>query len=213
MVKCTGISLINVVWPFWVWKDTHVPFISSLTWFITFSIKQVLDEDQKVRNEFLWKNILIPDEEVFRVLDQFDLSWRIVNGFPRTLKQVDYLKRKYNNSLLIILNSETSLIRQRLNNRLICCQCWKVYNKELDGVDIWDKCNKWDSCSWLLIQRPEDYLENIKRRLWVYKEIILPAINYSATIFRTVRIDLNNGTILENQKIIRKKLFDENLLI
>ncbi|MDR1987410.1 MAG: hypothetical protein LBQ24_01215 [Candidatus Peribacteria bacterium] len=47
----------------------------------------------------------------------------------------------------------------------------------------------------------------------MYKEIILPAINYSATIFRTVRIDLNNGTILENQKIIRKKLFDENLLI
>jgi len=68
--------------------------------------------------------ILVPDPDLFRLLQpKFDISMdNLLDGFPRTKPQVEWLLDKYSTKFVIktvYLNIPESIMMQRIKNRLI----------------------------------------------------------------------------------------------
>ena len=134
----------------------------------------------KIMKAYSEKGELVPDEIIIDMLAK-RLSKPdaqrgfILDGFPRTLKQAEYLEKISGVDLVINLNVPDEIIIQRLSNRLICKRCGAIYNRltlkpKVDGI-----CDK---CGGELYQREDDRPEVIQERLNVYRRDTEPLIEY-----------------------------------
>ena len=128
---------------------------------------------------------LVPDDfmnDFFaHALDNFELKdGFILNGFPRTIKQAEFLdeylkKRNASIDLVLFLNTDFDTLVKRLSGRRICRNCGAVYNvffspPKKDGI-----C---DVCGGELIQREDDKVDAVKTRISVYLEDTEPLLDF-----------------------------------
>ena len=95
----------------------------------------------------------------------------IFDGYPRTIKQAEYLndileKIEKNINNVISIEVDEDVIITRLSNRRVCLKCGAVYNMITDPPPENGECRK---CGGEVILRDDDREETIRKRLDVYK--------------------------------------------
>lgn len=132
---------------------------------------------------------LVPDELICDVImDRIDSSEAhegfLLDGFPRTVRQAEVLDegmksrgRKLTAALLITAPDEEVI--RRLSGRRICVKNQHLYHLEFDPPKREGVCDQDGS---RLIQRKDDEVETIKRRLATYHEETEPAVEWYAKV-------------------------------
>lgn len=135
--------------------------------------------------EYVKSGELVPDIIVFQLvkerLKQDDVQTGFIfDGFPRNLKQAEFLGgvlTELNMPIQRVVNidvDEDELVR-RLSSRRICRTCGKVYNLITSPPKVMDVC---DEDGGELYQRADDEKEVVKNRLEVYHNSTKPLIEY-----------------------------------
>ena len=130
--------------------------------------------------EFMDKGELVPDEVVIemvkkRIAEPDCKNGFILDGFPRTIKQAEMLKKILPIDIVINIDVPDEIVIQRLCSRVICKNCGQIFNlisllPKQQGI-----C---DSCGGELYQRDDDKEEVIQNRLNIYKEQTQPLIDF-----------------------------------
>jgi adenylate kinase len=120
----------------------------------------------------------------------------ILDGFPRTIQQAEALAKllkSMNTPLNYVVNMAVPVeeIVRRLNGRLTCQNCGRMFNLMLDPPKTSGRC---DCCGGLLTQRVDDRIDTVHERLEVYRQSTQPLIEYYSARGLLITID-GTGTI------------------
>lgn len=103
----------------------------------------------------------------------------ILDGYPRTLHQVQYLQSLFDRDKARILSIgvmvDDKVLIQRLSSRWTCPKCGKMFNSAIDPSKMGGRCNE---CNAELIQRKDDKADVIAERLQVYHTTTQPLIQH-----------------------------------
>lgn len=100
----------------------------------------------------------------------------ILDGFPRTVAQIEILDRVlatlevHLDRVFVLVAPENEIVR-RLTGRRICPQCGAVYHVESHPPKAPGVC---DACGSAVVQRPDDSEEVIRKRLEVFRAETVP---------------------------------------
>ncbi|MFH0734405.1 MAG: adenylate kinase [bacterium] len=161
--------------------------------------------------EIVEKGELVPDDVVAGIVNDVlqDPKCKkgfILDGFPRTLAQAEILqpilqKLKILKPNIISLDAEDNVIIERLSQRRLCTTCKNIVsNKEIIKENTCPKCGSVGT----LIQRKDDDVEVIKRRVEVFHNSTAPVFEFYKSIAKVIIID---GTL--PIKEVTEKLFQE----
>lgn len=136
--------------------------------------KQYMDQGQ-----------LVPDELVVaivkdRLADPDCAKGALLDGFPRTVAQADFLEKALPETgikidkVLSIEVDEEELI-ERLTGRRVCSECGANFHLKFKPPKVRNVC---DLCGGDLYQRDDDTFETVKERLEVYRKQTEPLIAY-----------------------------------
>ncbi|HZT70260.1 MAG TPA: adenylate kinase [Terriglobia bacterium] len=131
------------------------------------------------------KGELVPDDVISPIVEE-RLSrpdcrnGAILDGFPRTIAQAEFLDRILKRTglgepLVLNLQVETDSIIRRLTGRRTCSTCGEIYNIHVNPPRQDEVCDK-DGGK--LIQRADDNEDAIRIRLKAYEQDTLPLIDY-----------------------------------
>jgi adenylate kinase len=130
---------------------------------------------------------LVPDSLIMGIMEQRlqepdCQKGFLLDGFPRTISQADSLAalmKKINVKLDLVASIEVprDVILDRLTTRRTCsnASCQEIYNIKSNPPAPGDKCKK---CGSPTIQRADETVEAISKRLDVYNEKTAPLIGY-----------------------------------
>lgn len=130
--------------------------------------------------QFINDGKLVPDEVVIGIiknrLQKSDCrAGFILDGFPRTLPQVEALKKITPIDHVIYLKGKEEELIRRLEGRRTCSQCAKMYHVSFTPPKKESVC---DDCGGDLIQRKDDHRETIAKRLQEYDRLTKPLLEY-----------------------------------
>ena len=154
---------------------------------------------------------LVPDDLIIdmmcKAIDRSPKAGYVLDGFPRTLKQARALDKALaaaGSPLDGVINLEVddALIADRMSGRQSCPKCGAVYHVRnlkpgTDGV-----C---DHDGTALVQRPDDDLGVVKKRLMTYHEQTKPLIGYYQKQGILHNIEANDGVDAVD-KVLRRLL-------
>ncbi len=130
---------------------------------------------------------LVPDSLIMGIMEQRlqepdCKKGFLLDGFPRTISQADSLDallKRINVKLDLVASIEVprDVILDRLTTRRTCsnASCQEIYNIKSNPPAPGDKCKK---CGSPTIQRADETVEAISKRLDVYNEKTAPLIGY-----------------------------------
>lgn len=129
----------------------------------------------------------------------------IIDGYPRGVLSAKLLKDILKIDAVIKLDLDEAEIKNRVLNRLRCCDCAKTFNKSIYKLE---KC---DNCGGELIKRNDDTLETLNKRLKVYNEQTLPVFAcYDSSMIYSIDVNcsLEQGykKIDKLMKLLQKKI-------
>jgi adenylate kinase len=136
---------------------------------------------------FMDRGDLVPDSLIMGIMEQRlqepdCQKGFLLDGFPRTISQadsLDALMKKINVKLDLVASIEVprDVILDRLTTRRTCsnASCQEIYNIKSNPPAPGDKCKK---CGSPTIQRADETVEAISKRLDVYNEKTAPLIGY-----------------------------------
>lgn len=121
---------------------------------------------------------LVPDEIVEEVvrnrLETHDWNFGfILDGFPRSLSQAQFLLESYNIDAVIHIAVPDEVVFERMLSRRLCAGCGLDYNLIHHRPAVAETC---DVCKSRLQARPDDTPEAIRRRLAEYHEKTEPIL-------------------------------------
>lgn len=163
-----------------IMENYNIPYISTGDIFreniknntpLGLKVKTILNEGKLVSDELV--NEVVFDK--IKNLDNF-----VIDGYPRTIKQAKTFENFINNLnrkldvVFYIFVSEESIIK-RLTGRRICPKCGKIYNIYFDKPKKDEIC---DLDRENLIQREDDKLEIVRKRIDEFKQNTEPLIDY-----------------------------------
>jgi len=130
-------------------------------------------------------------------------SW-LLDGYPRNLKQAEFLDEITNVDLFLLLDVSRDIITKRILGRYSCKDCGEIYNKytlppKTEG--ICDKCG----AEIKFEQRSDDNEETLKNRLDAYEKNAKPIIKYYKKKKLMRKINAEN-TLELTEKDIKKIL-------
>lgn len=133
-------------------------------------------------NSYMLKGKLVPDDLVNKIVKSELLTYGpkqsyILDGYPRTIEQAEFLSTITDIDCAIYLDVQESVLEKRLTGRRICSQCKKIYNIYFSPPKNEGIC---DNDNALLNQRKDDDASVIKQRLDQYRESTMPLIDYYA---------------------------------
>ena len=142
------------------------------------------------------KGELVSDELVCRMVasrltDADALAGFILDGFPRTVQQAEWLGKHLSEvqggiqPVVIQLAVEYNQLLQRLTGRRSCPSCGRIYNVHTQPPKVEGVC---DADGTALITRKDDRDEVIAERLKTYEAQTLPLVGYYAAQKRLVVI-------------------------
>ncbi|MEM0243186.1 MAG: nucleoside monophosphate kinase [Candidatus Aenigmatarchaeota archaeon] len=183
-------------------------------------IKNQSELGKKVEN-YLKQGLLVPDEIVIeivkKIIDEKKDNF-ILDGFPRTIKQAEWLIGYTKIDAVIKINVHDEILIEKISARRICSNpnCDGNYNianidKLIDGIHyklppllpkndmVCDKCGS------KLIQRDDDKPEIIKERLKVYYQQTKPVEDYlRSNGIRFIEVWMNREPSLVVEEILEK---------
>jgi adenylate kinase len=135
--------------------------------------------------EYLDNGELVPDELTVEIvkdrLGNDDCAkGYILDGFPRTIPQAEYLDKvlsEMNTSidLALLIDVKDEDIITRMSGRRVCTNCGATYNIVFNPPKVEGIC---DSCNSEVIQRADDSAETVLNRLETYHKQTQPLIDY-----------------------------------
>lgn len=128
---------------------------------------------------------LVPDEIVFETVKEVlsheasEKGW-LLDGYPRNKNQAklldDFLKSRGEElDYAVYLYAAPDVLINRLTNRRVCSNCNAIYNLVNNPPKQKGICNK---CGGTLIQREDDKVETIKRRIEIFEKEFKPLEEY-----------------------------------
>src|SRR5512136_590233 len=135
----------------------------------------------------------------------------ILDGFPRTIPQAEALKTlmaslKIKLDFVVNLEVPRDVILDRLTTRRTCSNpsCQEIYNVKSNPPAPGDKCKK---CGSPVVQRADETVEAISKRLDVYNEKTAPLIGYydKKGMLLTIRETSSDGVVNAIKKGIAAK--------
>lgn len=155
---------------------------------------------------------LVSDEIVLKIirerLKQSDTeAGFVLDGFPRNVKQAEALDRQLEKlaqplDVAVLLEIDADVLLQRLNGRLTCPECGRVYNIYTHPPKIEGQCDHDGS---ELIQRGDDKQSTIENRLRVYQAQTEPVVDLYAAEEKLLKVEAE-GEIEEVSRRIRSAL-------
>ncbi|MEM5820788.1 MAG: nucleoside monophosphate kinase [Candidatus Aenigmatarchaeota archaeon] len=156
-------------------------------------IKNQTELGKKVES-YVKQGLLVPDEIVIevvkKILDEKKDNY-ILDGFPRTVKQAEWLLKYTKIDAVIKINIHDEILIEKISGRRICSnpKCDGNYNvvfidKTVEGVRYYlpailpKNDMKCDKCGSPLIQRDDDKPEVVRERLKVYYQQSRPVEEY-----------------------------------
>lgn len=160
-------------------KGTRASILSEALNIPHISTGEILREVSKKNKSLadkLAKGELISDETITELLKQRVMKEDckkgfILDGYPRTRKQIDLLNKMLDSlnrkiTKVIELTAPEDLVYKRILERKECEKCGKMY-----GIDFPPKFeNKCDDCGGKLTVREDDTKETLKLRIETYKK-------------------------------------------
>jgi len=164
-------------------EKLSIPHISTGDIFRS-NIKNGTELGKKAK-EYIDRGALVPDEVTIGIvkgrLQQPDCSKGfILDGFPRTIPQAEYLDEALNDMdtsidrVIDIHVSDSNIIR-RLSGRRVCTSCGATYHLYNHPTRMEGIC---DSCGSTVVQRDDDKEETVIKRLKTYHDQTEPLIEY-----------------------------------
>lgn len=145
--------------------------------------------------EYMGQGLLVPDAIMLGLireeLEELEGAGWILDGFPRTLPQAEALTelleaRGIELDMVLLVDVPPEAIVQRLTSRRVCSQCKAVYNLAMLPAGQAERCPK---CGGMLITRPDDTEETVRRRLAVYEEQTAPVLDFYRRSVGVTEID------------------------
>ncbi|MCM2326143.1 MAG: adenylate kinase [Candidatus Woesearchaeota archaeon] len=159
-------------------KKLHIPHISTGDIFRE-NIKNQTELGKKA-SEYMNEGLLVPDEVTNdmlkeRISRQDCKIGYVLDGYPRTIAQADFLSKisKIDRVINFMLADEE--IIKRISGRRTCKTCGTPYNIEFMRPKKTGICDK---CLTPLVQRDDEKPEIVKKRLEVYEAQTAPLIEY-----------------------------------
>lgn len=172
-----GTQAANIV------KEYSIPHISTGDIFRK-NIKEGTDLGIKAK-EYMDKGLLVPDELVVaivkdRLTEDDCKKGFLLDGFPRTINQADALDKEltdlgYKLDKVINIDVDKEELIERAVGRRVCKDCGATYHIKFNAPKVENTC---DVCGGELIQRKDDTLETVSKRIEVYLEQTQPLIDY-----------------------------------
>lgn len=121
----------------------------------------------------------------------------VLDGFPRTINQVNLFKKELGRDVDCVIDFaiSTEKLIDRLANRFSCSSCGELYNDVFKKLKVDGVC---DSCGGKeFTRREDDNVEVISERINVYKNQTEPLKTYfnEKKILHSVQADLDIDTI------------------
>jgi adenylate kinase len=139
--------------------------------------------------EFMDAGQLLPDDIMLGVIDErlarpdVQASGFLLDGYPRNVDQAKTLADLTPIDVALHLGVPEEVVLERISSRRVCQDCGRIHNAaELDGAST---C---EACGGTLVQRDDDKPEAIARRLEIYREQTMPAIEWFAGMGRLVEV-------------------------
>lgn len=164
-------------------------------------------------NTYISQGKLVPDELTIKILSkeiekpEYQNGF-LLDGFPRTENQAKFLdkllaEKKLNLDYIINLHLNENIIKERLTGRLFCPNCQTTYHKINMPPKVAGICDK---CQTSLIQREDDKIEKIEKRLEVAQEQTIPVLEYYNE--KLITIDTNQKSSTEVFNLIKEVIND-----
>jgi len=135
--------------------------------------------------EYIDKGELVPDEITVEIVknrlgNQDCAKGYILDGFPRTIPQAEYLdnilnEMNINLDLALLIDVKDEDILERMSGRRVCTNCGMTYNIVFNPTKVEGIC---DVCNSPVIQRADDAHETVLSRLETYHKQTQPLIKY-----------------------------------
>ncbi|MFW6026147.1 MAG: adenylate kinase family protein [Candidatus Woesearchaeota archaeon] len=142
--------------------------------------RKELDEETdlgKELNKYMSKGELVPDKLVDKVIFNYVEKYKDkkldFDGFPRTVKQLKELEKRYPIDKVLVLEVNDETIIERLSKRRVCPNCGRTYHLITKKPKNEGIC---DNCGHKLIHRKDDKPETIQNRLDQYNENTIPVL-------------------------------------
>jgi adenylate kinase len=118
----------------------------------------------------------------------------ILDGFPRTLPQAEYLKNIINDDYEVIyLSIPEDIAMKRALGRITCPKCGRSYNIyfEQEKPSVENVCN---NCHSPLEKRKDDNEESFKERFQTYLMKTSPLLKYYENLNKLKEVDVNKDS-------------------
>ena len=134
------------------------------------------------------KGQLVPDEVTNEIVElrlkEADCKdGYLLDGFPRNIMQAEALEKMCAPDKVINLDVDLKALADRLTGRRVCAKCGESYHISTKKDNI---CTR---CGGELIQRADDTLETVNKRLSVYEQSTAPLIEYYENKGKLLRVD------------------------
>jgi adenylate kinase len=175
-----------------VGKGTHADILANdlkIKHYSTGDIFREILKESSPLSEKLGKYVnsgeLVPDEIVFETVQEVlsggesENGW-LLDGYPRNRKQAELLDsylRSGGEELdwAVYLYAPDEVLIKRLTNRRVCSDCGAIYNLVNSPPKVDNICDK---CGGNLVQREDDNIETIKRRISIFEKEFEPLEKY-----------------------------------
>ena len=134
---------------------------------------------------YMDKGGLVPDEVVIGLIAERTKAADcqpgfILDGFPRTIPQAEALDKMLEASgrkvdRAVLFNIDDSELVSRLSGRRTCLKCGSMYHIQTTRPKVEGVC---DQCGSALVQRDDDQIAVIQKRLQVYHQQTSPLVQY-----------------------------------
>ncbi|MBC8482057.1 MAG: adenylate kinase [Planctomycetes bacterium] len=138
----------------------------------------------KKAQDYMDSGRLVPDELIVKMMAVAIAAAPeggfVLDGFPRTVNQAVELDKSLDSAGLKIdavlnLIIDDNDVASRMTGRRSCPECGAVYHVANLKPEVEGKCDK---CKADLVQRPDDTLEVVQKRLGTYHEQTEPVVGY-----------------------------------
>ncbi len=184
-------------------KGTQAEIVSKSLNIPTISTGDMIREALKTGTEmgkkakaYMEAGDLVPDQVVIGIvkerlaLDDCKNGY-ILDGFPRTIPQAEALDAMGADiDCVIDIEVKDEVIINRMSGRRVCEKCGKTYHTENNPSKIEGVC---DACTGALIQRKDDHIDTVKKRLETYHKETEPLKGYYEAQGKLIEVEGKDG--------------------
>jgi adenylate kinase len=133
--------------------------------------------------EYMEAGELVPDSVVNEIVSKAladvdgddDLNGYVLDGYPRTSSQAEYLETIAEVDLVLYLEVDHEVLVDRLTGRRVCEECGTNYHVDFDPPEEAGVCGE---CGGTLVQREDDREEVVATRVEEYEQKTAPVVDH-----------------------------------